>query len=76
MHTKVKMLTGSYILQVNTSSFNQNQISPTCLLCQKEDKNLEHFILLCESLEIIRKPILNDIQEICEGFGVSFDQNN
>ena len=27
--TKLKLLTGSYILQVNRAAFNQNQVDPT-----------------------------------------------
>ena len=67
IHTKIKMITGTYILQVNRASFNQNQISSTCLLCKKEDENTEHFLLHCESLENIRKPIMDDILKIYEG---------
>ena len=73
IHTKIKMLTGSYRLQVNRASFSQNQISPVCLFCQKEDETLEHFSLHCKSLENIRKPILDDI---CEGLDVSVAPNN
>ena len=58
IHTKLKLLTGSYVLQVNREAFNQNQISPTCLLCKKEDETKEHFILRCEALESTRQPIL------------------
>ena len=76
VHTKIKMLTGSCRLQVNRASFNQNQISPICLLCQKEDETLEHFTLHCESLENIRKPILDDIVRICEGLDVVVAPNN
>ena len=43
---KLKPVTGTYInLQVNRSSFNQNRIDPTCLLCGNGDENMEHFIL-------------------------------
>ena len=70
------MLTGSYRLQVNRASFSQNQISPICRLCQKEDETLEHFTLHCEFLENIRKPILDDIARICEGLDVSLVQKN
>ena len=76
IHTKIKMLTGSHRLKVNRASFNQNQISPICLLCQKEDETLEHFTLHCESLENIRKPILDDIVRICEGLDVLMAPNN
>ena len=43
IHTKIKMLTGSYRLQVNRASFNQNNKSPVCLLCKKEDETLEPY---------------------------------
>ena len=61
------MITGTYILQVNRASFNQNQISSTCLLCKKEDETTEHFLLHCELLENIRKPIMDDILKIYKG---------
>ena len=37
-----------------------------CLLCKKEDETTEHFLLRCESLENIRKPILDDILKILD----------
>ena len=67
IHTKIKMITGTYILHVNRASFNQNQISSTCLLCKKEDETTEHFLLHFQSLEKIRKPILDNILKIYEG---------
>lgn len=32
---KLKVVTGTYILQVNRSSFNKKRIYPLCLLCQE-----------------------------------------
>ena len=52
IHTKLKLLTGSYVLQVNRAAFSQNQISPTCLLC----------------LENTRQPILEDIRKAGESW--------
>ena len=43
--TKIKLLTETYIFQVNKASFNQNQINPICLPCKKEDETVEHFVL-------------------------------
>ena len=51
---KVKILTGSYILQANRSCFNQYAIDPNCKLCKKEPEDREHFIARCWSLEHIR----------------------
>ena len=58
VEVKVKLITGTYILQVNKVTFNQNEISPLCLLCQENDKTTEHFILHCSALSVI---------EVCRG---------
>ncbi|MES9972509.1 MAG: reverse transcriptase domain-containing protein [Candidatus Thiodiazotropha sp.] len=62
---KLKVVTGTYILQVNRSSFNQNRIDPTCLMCGDGDETIEHFILDCVALSHIRVPILKEIRDIC-----------
>ena len=59
---KLKLLTGSYLFQSTRSAFNQNEISPTCLLCGYESEDLPHFIFRCETLDSIRAPILVDIE--------------
>ena len=70
IHTKTRLLTGTYVLQTNRASFNQNQVNPTCLLCKKGDETVEHFLLHCESLEHIRRPILYGIQRIWDSTGI------
>ena len=72
---KLKVVTGTYILQVNRSSFNQNRIDPTCLMCRNGDKNIEHFILECEAISHIRVPILKEIKNICDGLYPVSDNN-
>ena len=62
---KLKVVTGTYILQVNRSSFNQNRIDPTCLLCGEGEETMHHFILDCVALSHIRVPILQEIKDIC-----------
>ena len=57
-------MTGTYFLQTSRSAFNQNQISPVCLLCCAEDETTEHFLLCCAALEIVRQPALAEILEI------------
>ncbi|MES9880811.1 MAG: reverse transcriptase family protein [Sedimenticola sp.] len=64
VNTKVKIATGTYILQENRASFNQNAISKTCQLCKLNDETPKHFILECKSLEAVRKPILDKITEL------------
>jgi uncharacterized protein (UPF0335 family) len=42
----------------------KNEANILCLLCSKDKENIEHFILDCERLEEVRKPILQEIEEI------------
>ena len=70
-HTKLKLATGSYILQVNIVPLNQNEIDATCQLCHQADETLEYFTLdcTCTVLEPARQTALDAIQEIvCELF--------
>ena len=57
----LKIVTGTYILQSNRASFNQNEVDPTCLLCKTGAETLTHFLLHCAILESIREPILKDM---------------
>ena len=38
IQTKVKILTGSYVLQLNRASFNQNQVSPNAFSVRKRKR--------------------------------------
>ena len=64
--TKVKLVTGTYILQSNRSTFNQNELSPLCLLCREDDETIEHFLLHCPVLDSVRRVLLNDLVNIYE----------
>ncbi|MES9904479.1 MAG: reverse transcriptase domain-containing protein [Sedimenticola sp.] len=61
---KVKILTGTYILQTNRVKFNQNEVNKTCLLCHEADEDLQHFLLDCKELRELRDPIMTDIVKI------------
>lgn len=61
---KNKLMTGTFILQSNRAKFNQNEVNPTCQLCYAEDETIQHFLLQCETLETIRKHILDDIKQV------------
>ena len=54
---KVKILTGTYILQANRASFNQYAVDPTCKVCQGEPEDRVHFIARCKSLDHVRDDI-------------------
>ncbi len=64
INTKMKIATGTYILQVNRASFNQNTTNPECMLCKSSDETLQHFLLECTALTNTRIPILRDITSI------------
>lgn len=64
-HTKLKLATGTYILQTNRAAFNQNMVDPTCLLCKGAEETLQHFLLDCPVLAVIRKPIMDLLVEAC-----------
>lgn len=58
---KLKLLTGTYILQSNRAAFNQNQVDPTCLMCQQEPETVDHFLVGCSALEDKRCMIMDSI---------------
>ena len=58
---KVRLATGTYILQTTKARFNQNSVDPTCILCGSGDETMEHFILQCSALDEVRQPILLQI---------------
>ncbi|MCG8048991.1 MAG: reverse transcriptase domain-containing protein [Candidatus Thiodiazotropha endolucinida] len=57
---KNKVITGTYLLQTNRAKFNQNEVNPTCPLCNNGDETLQHFLIDCKTLDDTRKPILDD----------------
>lgn len=62
---KNKILTGTYIFQSNRAKFNQNEVNPLCQMCHKDNETLKHFLLDCQELESVRKPILKDFLQVC-----------
>ena len=64
VHTKLKLVTGVYVLQVNRACFNQNSIDATCQLCHQADGTVAHFLLDCPVLESVRRPVLEAICNI------------
>ena len=73
IHTKVRLLTGVYVLKVNRSAFYQNQVSPTCLLCKEDDETTEHFILHCSALNHVRQPVPEDLKQTCINLGIEIN---
>ena len=61
--TKLKLATGSYILQQKRAKLIHNE-KPTCKLRDAEDEDVEHFILRCVYLQPIRSSYINDLSVI------------
>jgi hypothetical protein len=59
--TRLKIVTGTYILQTNRAVYSKHLISATCNLCRNADETLQHFVLCCEALHDIREPLINRI---------------
>ena len=59
--TRLKIVTGTYILQTNRAVYSTHLISATCNLCRNADETLQHFVLCCEALQDIREPLINRI---------------
>lgn len=62
---KIKIVTGSYILQLDRAKFNTNE-NTQCRLCDQESEDLIHFILKCKTLDPIRTPYLEEINKIIQ----------
>ena len=65
IHTKIKIATGTYVLQTNRAAFNQNKVDSTCLVCRKGEETMQHFLLECSELHMIRNSIMNSVLEAC-----------
>ncbi len=60
---KLKIMTGTYHLQSTKAAFNQNKVNPTCLLCNKEAEDTEHFLLNCIALDETRQKYLESLRD-------------
>jgi hypothetical protein len=58
---KLKLVIGTYIFQANRANFNQNKVDATCLLCNAEDEDMEHFLLRCSVLDELRNSTFHDM---------------
>ena len=52
----------------------KSEINPKCVLCAKEEENIEHFILNCKSLSKVRNTILHELITTFNTLGIEFDE--
>jgi len=58
---KLRLVTGTYVLQTKRIKFYRDESDPTCLLCGNAEETIQHFILDCQKLESERTKILMEI---------------
>ena len=58
---KLKVISGTYVLQSNWAYFKKNKVDPTCMICGLDAEDIEHFVLNCYLLENARKSIIAEI---------------
>ena len=68
LKTKLKLVTGSYVLQVNRACFNLNQVNRSCMICNTDDETTEHFLLTCDALVETRRPMLDRLVSLADNF--------
>ena len=73
LSVKLRLLTGTYILQSKRVKFCDTEKSSLCKLCNEANEDLEHFLLKCKTLDPVRLQILDCItQPVHEYTGKSF----
>lgn len=71
--TKVRMLTGVYLLQSTKARFNQYNVEQTCPLCRLAAEDLQHMLLRCPALFEVRKLPFAAIRRLLAGqFGMEW----
>ena len=63
---RLRIATGTDILQCNRASYNQFETDATCNLCGDADETLLHFLLECKALQTCRQPIVTAIKSACD----------
>ena len=74
---KARLVSGTYILQSKTAKYSQQSVSSTCPLCNLEDEDLTHFLLLCPALQV-RDKFISKLQNFLNNFGLKeyYENNN
>jgi hypothetical protein len=76
LSVKLKLLTGSYILQSKRIRMYKTETEATCLLCKEKEETMEHFILGCRCLETVRNPVLHELVTKLKECDIDFWQLN
>ena len=63
---KLRLLTGSYILQENHARFNHYNVDATCTLCGVEHESRLHFLVECSRLQPVRHRHISNLKSILQ----------
>jgi hypothetical protein len=58
---KLRIVTGTYVMQTKRIKFYRDESDHTCLLCGNAEETIQHFILDCQKLESERTKIIMEI---------------
>jgi hypothetical protein len=61
---KLRLVTGTYVLQTKRIKYCRNETDTTCLLCRAAEEIVLHFILQCEQLQSEREALLSEVNAI------------
>jgi hypothetical protein len=53
--SRIKIATGTYIIQSKRAAFNSYKVDRTCRLCNQEEETVTHFMITCNTLQNTRK---------------------
>jgi hypothetical protein len=57
---KLKLIAGTYLPQTSKAATKKNGNDSICLICGKDDETIEHFILQCPALSVVRDPVITE----------------
>ena len=61
---KVRIITGTFILQCHKNKFTPFQVSALCPLCETDMENIQHFLLKCPALASIQEKYIMEIKRL------------
>ncbi|CAC5398819.1 unnamed protein product [Mytilus coruscus] len=67
--TKIKLLTGTYILQPLRYKIYKEGTEDHCIACDCKEETLEHLLIECEAWNYLRDPILQTIKNLLTANG-------
>jgi hypothetical protein len=75
--SRIKIATGTYILQSKRTAFNSYKVDPKCRLCSQKEETVIHFLITCNALQNERRALSEDItyrcRELLDSININID---